>query len=144
MNLYKVSILAIMLVFSGITSCDVDNHPVIPDNPSTPDIVKEGAWKITLFDDSGENETYHFTDYLFTFDSTGTVTAIKDSSAIDGTWRAIKDDNQDELIFDFGSCVPFNDLNDDWDIIEKTDVKIHLVDVSGGNEPNDYLTFERN
>lgn len=35
-------------------------------------------------------------------------------------------------------------LSDDWDVLERTDTKIRLIDVSGGNGGTDYLTFEKN
>lgn len=38
----------------------------------------------------------------------------------------------------------FEDLNDDWDLISRSDSKIELFDVSGGNGGTDYLTFEKN
>jgi hypothetical protein len=125
-------------------SCKVDELPAIQETPGIPDAVQQGTWRVTLLSDSDADETYHFTDYAFTFDTTGIVIATKDSSSVHGTWRVVKDDHYDELIIDFGSTVPFKELNDDWTIIEKTDVKIRLEDISGGNEPNDYLTFEKN
>jgi hypothetical protein len=40
--------------------------------------------------------------------------------------------------------VPFDELNDDWHIIEETSTKIRLQDVSGGSGGTDLLTFEKN
>ena len=40
--------------------------------------------------------------------------------------------------------IEYMDLSDDWDIVERTDTKIRLQDVSGGNGGTDYLTFEKN
>jgi hypothetical protein len=135
-------ILAIPILI-GVASCSTDANSLIPANSSTTDIVQQGSWVITLYDDSGEDETGHFSSYLFTFDSTGTVTAVKDSISIPGTWISLTDDNINEIYLDFGSASPLNELNDDWDIIEKSSVKIRLKDVSGGNEPDDLLTFEK-
>jgi hypothetical protein len=135
-------ILAIPILI-GVTSCSTDANSLIPPNSSTTEIVQQGTWVITLYDDSGEDETGHFTGYTFTFDSTGTVTAVKNSISINGTWISLPDDCQTEIYLDFGSASPLNELNDDWDIIEKSSVKIRLKDVSGGNEPDDLLTFEK-
>ena len=45
----------------------------------------------------------------------------------------------------FTSPTNFSDeLSDDWDILSRTDTKVELVDVSGGNGGTDYLTFEKN
>ena len=38
----------------------------------------------------------------------------------------------------------FDALTDDWDFISQTSTKIELIDISGGGEPDDVLTFERN
>ena len=43
----------------------------------------------------------------------------------------------------FTTPAEFMDLSDDWDVINITDSKIELIDVSGGNGGTDYLTFER-
>src|SRR5690606_23235388 len=39
---------------------------------------------------------------------------------------------------------PFEDLNDDWDLISFDTQIIKLIDVSGGNGGTDYLNFGRN
>jgi hypothetical protein len=44
----------------------------------------------------------------------------------------------------FASPADFADLSDDWDVVSRTDSKVQLIDVSGGNGGTDYLTFEKN
>jgi len=39
--------------------------------------------------------------------------------------------------------VPFDELNDDWHILNETSTKIQLEDVSGGSGEIDLLTFEK-
>jgi hypothetical protein len=138
--MYKGSGIAITLLVFCLLSCQKDDNS----NPATPNIVQQGTWRITLYNDSGTDETYHFTGYGFTFESNGTVAAVKGSSAINGTWNTGTDDSHPELYLHFGTNVPFEELNDDWHILEQTSNKIRLEDVSGGNELNDLLTFEKN
>jgi hypothetical protein len=146
----KTWILAVALFTAvAFASCDKDECPicyececVCPRSPVS-NIVQQGTWRITFYNDSGENETFHFTGYSFTFNPDGTLMAVMDSSAITGTWRAGTDDSHQELYLHFGTTVPFEELNDDWHFLEQTSTKIRLEDISGGNELNDLLTFER-
>lgn len=106
-------------------------------------IVDDGEWGITLFSEDGNNETSHFSGYVFTFDDNGTVTATRPSSTVSGTWSEGSDDSKEKLYLNFGTVDPFDELNEDWEILEKTKDKIRLEHISGGNGGTDLLTFEK-
>ncbi|MBE0636954.1 MAG: hypothetical protein IH598_00365 [Bacteroidales bacterium] len=106
-------------------------------------MVQNGNWRITTYNDSGTDETYHFTDYIFTFNN-GTMTATKGSSVVTGSYANGTDDSQKKFILNFGTTSPFDELNDDWHVIEEASAKIRLEDVSVGNGGTDLLTFEKN
>ena len=112
--------------------------------------LESGTWRVTLFEDSGKDETNHFTGYAFTFEEDGTLTADDGMNQVQGTWRITNshsdDDSPNDLDFNifFDVSNDFEELNDDWDIISNTDMIIELIDISGGNGGTDYLTFERN
>lgn len=106
-------------------------------------IVTQGNWRITLYNDSGTDELYHFNGYTFEFNN-GTVKATKSGTTITGTYSTGVDDSKNKMYLDFGSITPFDELNDDWHILEESNTKIRLQDVSGGNGGTDLLTFERN
>ena len=87
----------------------------------------------------------------FTFNSNGSVVAVGNGLSVTGTWSVVNDDSNDDnpssdLDFNllFSSPEIFAELSDDWDVLERTDTKIRLIDVSGGNGGTDYLTFEKN
>lgn len=133
------SIATALLLFTSFSACNREDKT----NPSTSGIIQDGTWMVTLYNDSGTDETNHFTAYDFTFGSSGTVTATKGASEILGSWNTGTDDSQNTLNLDFGATVPFDELNEDWHVIEKTESKLRLDHVSGGNGGTDLLTFEK-
>ncbi len=131
------------------------------DSNSTTDALQEqienqmvaGIWYISSFIDSGSNETNHFTNYQFTFETNGVLNATNGSTSYTGSWsisdsNSSDDDNDstDDLDFNiyFNLSNDFEDLNDDWDIVSQSATKIELIDISGGNGGTDYLTFQKN
>lgn len=127
-----------LFILIGFTSCKKDDSTT----PSTSGMI-QGTWKVTSYIDSGNNETNHYTGYSFEFKSGGVVTATKSGSTISGTWSTGSDDSQSKLYLTF-SAAPFNELNDDWHIVQQTTTTLQLEDVSGGNGGTDYLTFSKN
>jgi hypothetical protein len=101
----------------------------------------KGTWKVTFFEDKGNNETTHFDGYVFDFGSDGKVTAAKGSTSVTGSWSIGLDDGVSKLYLDFGPPSPFNELNDDWRIKDQEKTEVDLDNVSGGNGGTEYLTF---
>jgi hypothetical protein len=133
-----------LLVVAGLfmmafASCKKD------DNSSSPSsiVVTQGQWKITLFSENGVVETSKFSNYVFTFSSNGTVSAVRSGSTVNGSWSDGNDDSQKKLILNFASPADFTEISDDWHILQETSSKIQLEDVSGGNGGTDLLTFEK-
>ncbi len=136
-NIISISMLVLMI---ATASCKKDDN-----SGSTPSInftIQQGKWKVTTYIDNGNNETNHYTNYEFQFNSNGSVTASKQGSNVSGTWSNGNDDSQQKLILNF-STAPFDELNDDWHIVSQSSSQIRLEDVSGGNGGTDYLTFDK-
>lgn len=144
--LYLLGTLFVLILFN---SCEKD------DNNSAAQVeiennLESGSWRITKFVDSGTDESGHFTGYNFTFRESGTLVADNGTNTYTGTWSITSsnsnDDSDDDLDFNifFNLTNDFEDLNDDWDFLSQSPVKIELVDISGGNGGTDYLTFEKN
>nr|WP_321234074.1 hypothetical protein [uncultured Psychroserpens sp.] len=118
--------------------------------------VQSGTWRITNFNDSGQNETSDFNGYDFSFNADGSLLASNGSNTMTGTWsvtddsNSSSDDSNDDDDIDFNIFFPvsesndFEDLNDDWDVVMTSSTRIELIDVSGGNGGTDILTFEKN
>ncbi len=150
LNLFAAGV----FLFALTTSCssDDDNSNVNNGNINQiTNIVKDGTWKITTFSEDGNDETDNYTGYNFTFDN-NMLTATNGVDTHTGTWSVTTSDSDDDdnsdndIDFNIGFTSPqdFNDLSDDWDIIEYSSDVIKLIDVSGGNGGTDYLTFQKN
>jgi hypothetical protein len=147
-----LQILLFAMILTGAFSCTSDSSSNSSVDP-TPviNIVNKGTWRITFYEDSGVNETTNFTGYNFTFGSNSILTAANGTNTYIGTWSVTSDNSGDDspsndLDFNiaFASPANFEELTEDWNIIEKTDTKIKLVHISGGNGGTDYITFEKN
>lgn len=139
------------LFFATSCSSDDDSNSSTT-NPSVTEVintVSSGTWRITSYLDSGEDETSDFAGYNFTFGANNVLTATNGTNTYSGIWSVTNDDDSaDDLDFDILFSSPatqsFQDLSDDWDVIERTATKVRLRDISGGNGDTDYLTFEKN
>lgn len=103
-------------------------------------IVSDGVWSVSSYLDNGIDETIDYNGYNLTFNTDGT--AVADNGAqINGTWSIQNAGNK--FVLDFGSSIPFDEFNDDWDVISVTDSQIQLQDVSGGGGGTDTLIFNK-
>jgi hypothetical protein len=158
----KYFVLAVApFLFSLFTACSADQAQPKSSN-SIVDIITQGTWKVTFYTDHGGNETMHFVEYVFTFNSDNTLIASNGTTQVIGSWNVTDhnnsslytdlttptDDTPDDPV-DFNISFPianliFNDIEDDWDIITKSENEIVLKD---GNldDPTkiDYITFEK-
>ncbi|RFN58625.1 hypothetical protein DZ858_00670 [Marixanthomonas ophiurae] len=105
-----------------------------------------GNWFVTLFQDDGNDDTTDYNGYEFSFFIDGSATAVSTSETINGFWSIEDEETGLDLVLNFdntGSDDPFEDLNDDWDVLESSQIIIRLSDESGGGNSTDLLTFER-
>jgi len=135
-------------MFTWVSCSNDEVTPVsIPDEIQT--TVETGIWVITYFNDSGDDETSYFNGYSFEFASQGILTASNGVNTYTGSWSVSDSNSSDDSPGDIHFNILFNlsnnfeELNDDWHILSRSDSKIELIDISGGNGGTDYLTFER-
>lgn len=103
-------------------------------------ILADGLWFVSSYTDDGVNETADYNGYQLNFDMGGTVIA-DNGTPINGTWAVLSSGNI--LALDFGSGFPFDEFNDDWDVISVSDTQVTVQDVSGGGGGTDILTLEK-
>ena len=148
MNLKNLSTALILVLATLFTlgSCTKDDERLT--EKITNNITK-GTWRITNFDDSGDDKTDIFTGYNFTFSNTGVLTATNGTVTVVGTWDIVDGDENDDILddLDFNISFPqvneFGDLSDDWDIFAQSSDNLELTE-AGGITDNDFLTFKKN
>ena len=107
------------------------------------DVIVDGLWIVANYNDSGEEETTLFNGVDLDFSSDGTVSATKGDDVLSGKWSTMTDDGVDKLVLDFGEHAPFNEFNDDWNIIEVKETRVELKDISGEDGSVDKLVLEK-
>lgn len=144
--------LTFVLISLMLVACSSSDDSNSNSGNTTQDVVnaaQSGNWIITYFFDTDSEETNNFTGYVFTFGSNGVLTATNGSTTVTGSWSVTdsnsNDDSPDDLHFNISFSTPadFQDLTDDWEILNYTSSIIELRDVSGGNGGTDLLTFEK-
>lgn len=106
-------------------------------------ILLDGQWFVESYIDDGDDQTIDYNGYVLTFNNDGSVLAVNNNNTITGTWSVVTSGSGLEVNLDFGAAVPFDEFNDDWDVVTYTTTRVELFDVSGGNGGTDYLTFEK-
>jgi hypothetical protein len=134
--------ITLFIFVAFLASCQTDNSVSLLQTQVT-NTVQSGNWKITLFQDDATVETSNYTGYVFNFATNNVATAVKNSVTTTGTWQTGTDDSKVKLILNFGTSSPLDELAEDWRVLERTDTKIVLEHVSGGNGGTDKLTFEK-
>lgn len=112
-------------------------------NSGIAEVIVNGTWEVARYDDSGTDETAQFADYVFEFTAEGTVDADNGSGTVSGTWSEVVDSGENKFVLDFGTNMPLDEFNDDWDIVSVEENRVELKDVSGGDGTTDILVFEK-
>ena len=149
-NIAMLLMFSITLLSSTCSSDDDSNQPNTTVNiQEVINTAESGTWVITYFFDTDEEETNNFNGYNFSFNNDGSLVATNNSTTIEGSWSVTNsgsnDDSSNDVDFNISFISPpnFEELSDDWDIIQYSSNMIELIDVSGGNGGTDYLTFEK-
>ncbi|MFT3748847.1 MAG: lipocalin family protein [Agriterribacter sp.] len=130
----KYPLLFLLLSVIAISSCKKDNN-------QTADI-SNGTWRLTLFTDSGNDETADFTGYSFTFGNDGSLTVSKSGSTKTGSWSRSSNDFNIDLGEKSDNNKPLGELTDDWHIVSVTANEIKLQD--DNDTSDELLNFKKN
>ena len=124
----------LLLAAFVFTSCS--KHDSNDDNGGGSTVPPTGSWRVSMYWDTGD-ETNKFSGYIFNFATGGVVTATNGSSTATGTWSQ----TSTKFIINFTGPVPFDDLSDDWLIVEKNATSIKLKEDNPAQD--DRLEFTR-
>lgn len=138
----------------AFTACNDDDDDISVNGNATAvaNNLKSGTWRITEFVEDGVDRLSEFESYAFTFGANGQLVAENELFRHTGTWSVEDDDDNDDDGFDsdidvnirFTTPGEFVVLTDDWDVIERTGIKVRLADDDDDSNDIDYLTFEKN
>ncbi|NHF60520.1 hypothetical protein FK220_014285 [Flavobacteriaceae bacterium TP-CH-4] len=120
-----------------VSNNDVDDSALVQ-------VLTTGDWYVTNYFDDGD-ETALFDGLVFNFALDGSATASETGTTTNGSWTTnMGNETNVELNLNFGTNPPFDQLLEDWDVLEANDNIIRLKDISGGTDDIDFLTFRRN
>ncbi len=114
----------------------------LDDNNNTNQVATSGSWRVTLFTDSGNDETTDFAGYTFTFNDNGTISAVKNGTTQSGTWSVTSSKFNIDLGPKIDANKPLGELTDDWKILSTSNTEIRLGDDNASS--NEFLTFTKN
>lgn len=117
-----------------------DCEEVVEGPPSPQDletVLTTDTWFVSFFFDD-EDETYEFAGFEFDFSADGSATASNGVITEEGTWAIHTSSNGSlKLVLDFGENNPFDELEEDWGVIDFTSELINLKD------DDEFLSFSR-
>ena len=140
-----IKLLFAILFFASFGSCSKEDNL----SKSADDIITQasktvvtGTWIVSNYNEKGTNQTGNFANYKFTFLSNNTVKATNGTNTINGTWKTGTDDSNAKFNLSFSAANgPFEEISEDWRIVEITASKIDLHHISGGNGGQSLITF---
>ena len=137
MHYFKHTYILLFVSFLAFTSCSKDNEA-----PSTKSIIHQGKWKIVLFNDNGAVETSNYSGYEFTFNTNGSVSAVKNGSTVTGNWNAGTDESLNKLTLNFPLLSPLTELNEQWTFLEKSYSVFKLEHINSEGQ-TEVVTFQK-
>ncbi|MEM0517084.1 MULTISPECIES: hypothetical protein [Aequorivita] len=140
----KLVVLLALVVFASCSSDDDSGNAISTEFEEIKTTLPQGEWMISKLIDGEEDNTMAFESFKFTFNEDGTVVAKNDLFTENGTWvYDNSSSSSEELVLQFGQTTPFDEINDDWDIISVSNIKVELSDISGGDGEIELLTFTK-
>jgi hypothetical protein len=126
---------------TAITTC-VNDPGTDPIDPALfEQDLTTGVWYVTyFFDDYDETNSFNGNEFSFALDHT--AQAVNGGTTTNGTWNFI-DGSTPKLDLFFGLVSPYDELDEDWEILEATTDIIRLKHISGSNGSVDLITFGR-
>ena len=108
-------------------------------SPSVTKLVTKGTWKVNCYSNANTDNTCNFQDYTFTFQPSGSVTAVKDGISYTGSW--LEDNISKKITINFNnSNAVLNELTDYWNITAISDAGISFEKTTDVDTEKFYIT----
>ena len=134
MKLRSAAVITCIIFLSACTRTLDHNDPA--------NVAVSGTWRVTLFTDSGNDETSDFSGFSFSFNSNGTVSATRSGVTKSGTWSTASNKFTIDLGAKIDTNKPLGELTDNWQIISISANEIKLTDDNVASA--EFLTFTKN
>ena len=133
MKLNAIILLLVILSFA----CKKEKGAGIPASG----VLTTGTWYVSKFMNNGNDETYHFEEYTFVFNTNGELTSTCVYGSTVGSWYAEDDDvGTDELRIALGNVDPLDKFSKHWHIRSETSTKVEFYDDDNTHEE---VTFSK-
>ncbi|MDN3724109.1 hypothetical protein QRD02_06915 [Aequorivita sp. SDUM287046] len=140
----KILILLAIVTFVSCSSDDDSGNVNTNEFEQIKTTLPQGEWKVSKLIDGNSDHTVDFESFVFTFNEDGTVRAQNDLFTENGIWAYDNSSsNREELVLQFSEQTPFDEINDDYDIVSVSNSTIELSDESGDNGEIELLTFTK-
>mgnify|MGYP001819983296 CR=1 FL=1 len=107
-------------------------------------ILFGGEWEVAVYEDGDVNETENYFMYVVDFLQNGWVKVTDPNNGIiDGSWLVYRNDGYLNLGLNFGIEPPFDELNHRWKIVDVSENRIELKDLSSNGTIERILVFEK-
>jgi hypothetical protein len=112
------------------------------ENPTISSVIVKGFWIVAEYTEGDVEKTQNYDGFQWDFNTEGGVVASNGTDEVNGTWSTLNDSGSDYFVLDFGQTAPFDQFNEDWEIVEFHETKLVLRNVSGGDGSVGKLVFE--
>lgn len=135
----KALFLSVLVAFTAL-SCE----RTATEDATITQVTTSGTWKVSLFSERGNDETSDFAGYTFTFNTDGSLRAVRNGVTTTGTWSLANSSTQFNIDLGPKSDLnkPLGELTDDWKVLSNTTTEIRLTDDNASSA--EFLTFSRN
>ena len=131
---------------NNIDTCDEDDDFDFDDDDEAVlfAFLTNGNWIIDEYAFDDEDFTEDYNGYVFSFNSTMDVTGNNGTTTISGSWTVDNTDPNNLLVvLDFGAVIPFDVLNESWNITESEVDRLALEIGSEMAGDLEILVFEK-
>lgn len=125
--LWTLFVFIILLTLIGLTSCIQTGDEERPGLRVSADLILTKVWKVTLFEDDGQNKTSLFQDVFLEFRPNLIFKITKQCEIVEGEW-ILSSDSTLLVIRIPDSQEPLRQLDDEWVITWLTDSEMHIIE----------------